>query len=477
MMIRKYCRSLVLIFLSLLFLKINVYTEDLRNINNRADYIIITSSNNIKIAEALAEFRKTHNSFETMVVSIDSIKTQFSKTNQNTSPDTCLKNFIQYTLLNWTEPKPKYFLLAGNVNIVPSHMELESVIFTEIAHYDSLMIDQWFIEGTDENGKTKLLANIGRFPAWDSTSLATMINKTIGYELNEITESWWNKAIVLKDYNLEDGTVFENDAKSAQLKIFSIWSDTISVYIRDNSPNDFKDLWNEGTALITYFGHAGAYKLSRSSYFTIQDADSLSNENRLPVCLFGGCELVFHEDSTHSLPVRLLENKNGGSVAVVSSEGLMFESTTVSFINSMIQNIKANPDNCLGDVFTNSKSTESFMRRYTFLGDPAISIKHVVVAGIDEQIALIPNHFTLEQNYPNPFNSSTTITYELPNRCNVTLKIFDILGREVSTLVKDEKAAGKYSVRFDGNNLASGIYFYKLQTGTFSQTKKLMLMK
>jgi hypothetical protein len=238
MIIQNYRRFLVRVFLSLLFLKFNVCAEDLKNTNNRADYIIITSSNNIETAEELAEFRNIHNSFTTMVVSIDSIKTQFSETNQNTSPDTCLRNFIQYTLLNWAEPKPKYFLLAGNVNFIPSHMELESEIFTDIAHYDSLMIDQWFIEGTDENGKKKLFANIGRFPAWDSTSLATMIKKTIDYESNEIKENWWNRAIVLKDYCLEDGLAFENDAKSVQQKIASIWSDTISVYVR-KTPNSF----------------------------------------------------------------------------------------------------------------------------------------------------------------------------------------------------------------------------------------------
>ena len=96
---------------------------------------------------------------------------------------------------------------------------------------------------------------------------------------------------------------------------------------------------------------------------------------------------------------------------------------------------------------------------------------------------LIPNEFTLSQNYPNPFNPTTVIRYQLPVAGNVSLKVYDILGREVATLVNEQKTPGNYEVTFDGNNLSSGVYFYRLQVytpgraGTFSQTKKFLLMK
>ena len=85
--------------------------------------------------------------------------------------------------------------------------------------------------------------------------------------------------------------------------------------------------------------------------------------------------------------------------------------------------------------------------------------------------------YRLEQNYPNPFNPTTNITYVLPKAENVSLKVYDVLGREVATLVNEVKPAGAYTVPFNASSLASGVYFYKLQAGSFVQTKKMMLVK
>jgi photosystem II stability/assembly factor-like uncharacterized protein len=89
----------------------------------------------------------------------------------------------------------------------------------------------------------------------------------------------------------------------------------------------------------------------------------------------------------------------------------------------------------------------------------------------------MPNEFLLFQNYPNPFNPATTIAYQIPDRGFVTLKVYDILGREVATLVNEEKPAGSYEVQFTANGLASGIYFYKLSANEYSETKKMILLK
>jgi len=81
------------------------------------------------------------------------------------------------------------------------------------------------------------------------------------------------------------------------------------------------------------------------------------------------------------------------------------------------------------------------------------------------------------QNYPNPFNPITIIRYQMPKDEFVTLRVYDILGREITTLVNEEKPAGTYSVNFNASNLASGIYFYKISAGNFSQTKKMLLLR
>lgn len=94
-----------------------------------------------------------------------------------------------------------------------------------------------------------------------------------------------------------------------------------------------------------------------------------------------------------------------------------------------------------------------------------------------EQETELPTAFELKQNYPNPFNPTTTISYSLPLAGNVSLKIYDILGNEVAQLVNGFQNSGSYSIKFDGKNLASGIYFYRLNSGNFSSVKKLTLVK
>jgi len=88
-----------------------------------------------------------------------------------------------------------------------------------------------------------------------------------------------------------------------------------------------------------------------------------------------------------------------------------------------------------------------------------------------------PTSFQLRQNYPNPFNPSTVISYSLPANAPVTLKIYDVLGREVKTLVNERQAAGNHSVTLNASGLASGVYFYQLQTNGKALAKKLMVIK
>jgi subtilisin family serine protease len=89
----------------------------------------------------------------------------------------------------------------------------------------------------------------------------------------------------------------------------------------------------------------------------------------------------------------------------------------------------------------------------------------------------IPKRFALDQNYPNPFNPTTVIGYEIPGFSSVILKVYDVLGREVATLVNERKGAGKYSVTWNASSMSSGVYLYRLQAGAHSATKKLLLLK
>ena len=90
---------------------------------------------------------------------------------------------------------------------------------------------------------------------------------------------------------------------------------------------------------------------------------------------------------------------------------------------------------------------------------------------------MLPKEFKLYNNYPNPFNPSTTIKYDLPKETQVTLKVFDVTGKEVATLVNKKQKAGYFEVNFNASNLASGIYLYRLITSDYVKTNKMILIK
>lgn len=96
---------------------------------------------------------------------------------------------------------------------------------------------------------------------------------------------------------------------------------------------------------------------------------------------------------------------------------------------------------------------------------------------VAEALEIPANNYRLDQNFPNPFNPSTTITFAVPEAGNVTLKVYDVIGKEVATLVNGQLAADTYKVSFDAASLSSGVYLYTLSVGNFTQTKKMVLMK
>ncbi len=100
-----------------------------------------------------------------------------------------------------------------------------------------------------------------------------------------------------------------------------------------------------------------------------------------------------------------------------------------------------------------------------------------IAVAVEEQNAEIPSSLALEQNYPNPFNPTTKINFSVPNTGNVTMKIYDLLGREIMTLVNQSKPAGNYTVDFDASQLSSGVYIYQLRSGNSLLTKKMMVVK
>lgn len=143
--------------------------------------------------------------------------------------------------------------------------------------------------------------------------------------------------------------------------------------------------------------------------------------------------------------------------------------------------------NKVGFVTGNGTSTEvhsySFVDQNPIIGTSFYRLKQIDFDGTSEYSNIVEvfygsvAEFALEQNYPNPFNPTTKINYSIKEKGNVELKIFDLLGSEIATLVNEEKAPGNYEVFFDASNLSSGVYLYTIKSGSFVQTRKMLLMK
>ena len=142
----------------------------------------------------------------------------------------------------------------------------------------------------------------------------------------------------------------------------------------------------------------------------------------------------------------------------------------------------------LGFVEGNGTTTETHFYSFTDInvatGSYSYRLKQMDFDGTSRYYELSnvvevtsPFTYSLAQNFPNPFNPSTTISYQLKNDGLVTIKIFDQLGNEVATLVNEEKTAGAYELKFNASSLASGVYYYRITSGSFVDTKKMILMK
>jgi hypothetical protein len=131
----------------------------------------------------------------------------------------------------------------------------------------------------------------------------------------------------------------------------------------------------------------------------------------------------------------------------------------------------------IGDLWTDQYYPYSFDGKIDEVRISNIARYQIIIADIEDNKDIPPSTLLLEQNYPNPFNPSTKIKYSIPELSFVTIKVYDLLGRELLTLVSEEKTVGEYEVEFSGNGLTSGVFFYRLNVGNYIDTKKMVFLK
>ncbi len=168
--------------------------------------------------------------------------------------------------------------------------------------------------------------------------------------------------------------------------------------------------------------------------------------------------------------------KNGQVIGVGGSQ--FFGAATYTKFSAPIYYTNGEtPDSCQISITIGNNTGDINLGTYFLIDDLAFE---GIATDVNDEANYNPENFSLAQNYPNPFNPSTKINFSIPqgtSRENVSLKVFDMLGNEVATLVNEKKSAGNYEIKFDASGLSSGIYLYTLQSGGFVETKKMIYLK
>ncbi len=473
--------AIIKYFIIILFIISSSFAQ-LKNENNQADYIIITVSQFDSTLQNFVKWRSKNN-LKIKIANKEDIYSEFPESSGQQS----IRDFVSYALTYWQNPKPKYVLLAGGTKFIPSYKVPSSFATYQPDSEDSVSLDQWYVINKYEPG-TLPDAAIGRFPVNTETELKNIIAKTIFVEDSLSENSYSKDFLILTDK--KDSSLFHSLANdfisSAIPQNYSVDS-IFTGYNLDliNSRKHLLEGMNNGCMFFNYFGHGAPEKWSFYNLFTYENVPLLE-KNKMPfIFSAAACSQNFDIQGDSCLVKKLLVYPKGGAVASFASSGLNLAYLASVTVKKFFNTIFKNPGITIGEAVLDTwkslnysyTTNDATIRRYTLLGDPALKIPFRAIAAVKNIPASFPDKFVLEQNYPNPFNPSTKIQYNIPERCFVSIKVFDVLGREVKTLVNDFKNPGTYSVEFLYNNLSSGVYFYRMETNSGDGVTKFVSMK
>ncbi len=315
--------------------------------------------------------------------------------------------------------------------------------------------------------------------------------KTYNWEFENVHSD----SVLIKVMNSNDTTIF-NISKKIELKNSSMIIDTSNTNLLNYFPLQAENYWqykkthisgvsgetNQGYDKIQVFGETVINNikyynirwLGNNKYFRV---DTLHNS--ILSYINGEEKLLFELDSQNG-DCWQFENTNRD----ICNEGIYEESIfcnidTVMHLNQYFYCKAFILSSRIGPVWiSNDDSYQTIdYDRYDLVYAKINGVEYGTFVSVENEDSSHPIDYFLSQNYPNPFNPSTRINYSLPHSSKVTLKVYDILGNEIKTLVNKEQNAGIYEVEYDSKGLSSGIYFYRIVTDRFSEMKKMILLK
>ena len=457
-------------------------SDDLVATDNQADYLIISTAEFLNNLDLLISLRESQGLI-TRSVNIDTLYNHFQDT--LSKPD-AIKSFVSYTLEYWSDPKPQYLLLVGDVEFIPTYKVPSRFIDYEHPE-DSIAIDDQFAINLYDDDQYPDIA-IGRLPVSSNQQLESIIAKIIQFETILKREDYPTDYLGLADFR-ENEYVFEQIQAELTENILPDYYTYQRVDRRSESgyhgtKSDILNVLEQGCLFLSYSGHGSPFMWADSSFFLVDDIEGLV-PNGLPFIFTAiACTQSFGIPASVTITEALIRKKDAGTVISFAPAGLAYAYQGGQLIQSFYQKLFEHPDQSIGNIIMEVKheraiglEPDDIILRYTLLGDPALKLPPDIIANIPEPNPDILTGFELYQNFPNPFNAKTVIRYTLPVTGKVELSVYNNLGQKVATLVDDVKSAGFYSVEWNADKVSSGIYFYRFEADGYSSVKKMIVIK
>jgi hypothetical protein len=471
-------KDIVVLFLLVLFNLSFPQGITLRDTTNQYDYIIITVPEFVQACQTFKQHKESYNGFNVLIVDTGQIYSEF---NSDSLPQNNIREFISYVGTHWQEPNLKYILFVGTNDQIPS-FDLQMPMPPYFNPYHKTDYNYGININTDDT--LTLSFQVGRIPAKTNIEVNSFFSKVIHYENINTSQSWFNNSLFI----YEDDQMFDFDyfcftlSSLMPLNIYPKYYTNADTSINfGNKDSILNYINNQGAAIMFYEGHLSDSMLINRDYFNINDIAGLNNFGKYFITLFTGGQYATL-DSNNSIHREMLIRQNGGSIASIGSSGLVYWTVLRSIHMDWVNRLYNENDLTLGKLLQlynlPNIGTYYYMKKsINLLGDPSLKLKYDATVNVSESRNEIPNEFVLHSNYPNPFNPSTKISWQTPVAGSQSLKVYDVIGNEVASLVNEYKNAGSYEVEFNASHLSSGIYFYTLRSGDFVQTRKMILLK
>lgn len=456
--------------------------DDLKSTNNQADYLIISTTDFLENLDQLISLRETQG-LTTRAVHIDTLYRQFQDT---LSKQDAIKQFVSYTLEYWSEPKPQYLLLVGDVEFVPSYKVQSRFHDTEFGE-DSVSIDDQFAINLHEDDPFPDIA-IGRLPVSDNQQLQNIVEKTILLEDNLKREDYITDYLGLADFR-ENEYVFEQIQDNFTKNILPDYYSWQRIDRRIESSYygtnlDILDILNQGCLFLYYSGHGSPFTWADTSFFQVEDIGSLV-PNGLPIFFTAAaCKQNIDITDSTSIIEALIRKKYGGTVISFTSSGLSYASLGSQIIKEFFKILFEHPDYSVGNIIQQVKheqmigiEPDDLTLRYTLLGDPALKFPADIISGMPESEYELLSEFELHQNFPNPFNSTTVIKVNVPKAGIIFINVYDVKGAKVDVIQEGILNQGEHSLTWNPIHLSSGIYFIHMTANQINQTIRALYIK